>query len=358
MLSLGYQGVNESEGCWAWTSSFPIALWLILQGLGAGIPKSGKGNPSKRPLSEEVATSGGYLMPGGYSRCLFHVGLFAVSFVFHRPILPWLHLALVIKSVHILLSFHLFSKDVLGCSFPDVYKASVFQSSLKQRFLRHRLIKSVLPNDVDKGYQVPPLILPHAFSITFPGPFAFRQCKNTSPRLLMESGSDIVVWHAQSVLRLTVASKQEPQYWLVNALCGGLRRCCWWTSNGCFWGAEPLRSADRWEGWGVYVLCPDLYLDFQLPIQGGSSLRLLMSPALFSLKRNTTGALLWDGAASTWVPVAQWVTPCRFPFVYQSLVLRVSTVGIWAPLEPTEERDFFKVRAVSRAFPISLCKLL
>lgn len=44
----------------------------------------------------------------------------------------------------------------------------------------------------------------------------------------MKSGSDISIWHAQSVLRLTAVRKQDPRYrsltvwWLEEMLAGGL----------------------------------------------------------------------------------------------------------------------------------------
>lgn len=51
----------------------------------------------------------------------------------------------------------------------------------------------------------------------------------------MKSGSNISIWHARSVPRLTVARKQEPQYWLLSSaywfeemfVCGILTDASW-----------------------------------------------------------------------------------------------------------------------------------
>lgn len=107
-----------------------------------------------------------------------------------------------------------------------------------------------------------------------------------------------------------------------------------------------------------YTLCPDLYLNFQLPIQGGSSLRSLMS-LLFSLSKfHTAGALLQDGAAFTCGPVAQRITSCPFPFVYQYLGYKGEYYRHWGTFGANRGKSYFRVRTISSAFPISPCKLL
>lgn len=160
----------------------------------------------------------------GQVEALFYAGLSSVTVY-----LPPAHLTLTALGTNIQIcspsaSIPLLFQRYAGMSFLDAFpQSSCFLLLFKQWYLGHGLIKSCLPNDVDKGYQIPPLPFPPSHPLAHLL-FISVKAQQHSPSLLTKSGSDISIWHMQSVLRLTIARKRN-QGTSSLALCSGLRRC-------------------------------------------------------------------------------------------------------------------------------------
>lgn len=152
----------------------------------------------------------------GTGRSLFYAGLSPVTQFY----LPLAHLTVTALGTNIQICSHSASVPLLFQRCAGMSSSICFplkHLSFRSSYLRHGLTKSLLPNDVDTGYQIPPLFLPPSHHLAH---LLFINVKTQqhSPCLLIKSGSDISTWHAQLPRSRNLATNSL-------TLCSDLRRC-------------------------------------------------------------------------------------------------------------------------------------